>query len=527
MGLHMRTGALRGGLIVSIAALTCLGASLGARAQTSGAPAIVLPAQPDVMIDLGAIAAPAKPADAPPPAAVAPKAPAAAQAPVAPPPPLAQSNIVPASDVQTALAERAARARAEPVVRGTGVALAKQRGAVADFYAARGYQPLWTDGGAWTPAAQSALARLALASEDGLDLRATPPPPTAGDTTADLATADFSLSLAVANYAWQASGGRVDPKTIDRLIDERPSIADTAAILTYVPASLDAGETLRSANPPQPGYAALRDALAALRRGDILPEAGKSATDLENEVLANMERWRWAARTQTTDQIEVNIPDFTVKVTLGGVVVHRARVVVGKPDTPTPVFSNSMQFLEVNPYWNVPQSIIQKEMMPKLAKDPDYLRRLGYEVATSSNGKLTVRQPPGERNALGRIKFMFPNDHAVYLHDTPQRGYFNAAKRDYSHGCVRVDDPFKFAEIVLGSGSGWSEARIKKLIGGKNQTIQLPRHIDIHIEYFTAFIDEGGALRAREDIYGISRKVRAALGLASEVVRAPSRRTTL
>ena len=126
---------------------------------------------------------------------------------------------------------------------------------------------------------------------------------------------------------------------------------------------------------------------------------------------------------------------------------------------------------------------------------------------------MIVRQPPGERNALGRIKFMFPNQHAVYLHDTPTRALFANVTRAYSHGCVRLDQPFKFAEVVLGKENGWTEERARKLIGGKNETIHLPRPIDIHIGYYTAFVDETGKLQLREDIYGHSAKVRAALGL--------------
>ena len=247
------------------------------------------------------------------------------------------------------------------------------------------------------------------------------------------------------------------------------------------------------------------------------PQIGFDPAALEDEIIANMERWRWEPRTQTDDQIEVNIPDYMVKVTFGGQVVHRARVIVGKPDHQTPVFSNRMQFIEVNPYWNVPESIIKNEMMPKLAADPTYLQRMGYEVTYARSGKMIVRQPPGERNALGRIKFMFPNEHAVYLHDTPSRGLFASARRAFSHGCVRVDDPFKFAEVVLGKDSGWTEARVKKLIGGKNQTIPLPKFIDIHIEYFTAFVDGDGKLQTRDDVYGYSRRVKAALGLYGQV----------
>ncbi len=265
--------------------------------------------------------------------------------------------------------------------------------------------------------------------------------------------------------------------------------------------------------------------VAEFQRGKGLPPSGNltqatvaalalgNPARVEDEIIANMERWRWLPRQEASDRIEVNIPDYTVRVTRGGVLVHSARVVVGKPDTPTPIFSNRMQFLEVNPYWNVPQSIIKNEMLPRLAHDPNYLARMGYEVKTNRRGEMTVRQPPGERNALGNIKFMFPNEHAVYLHDTPSRGLFASTRRAFSHGCVRVDQPFRFAEIVMGKNSGWDEQRVKRLIGKGNRTIQLPQHIDVHLEYFTAFVDEAGTLQLREDIYGYSRKVKSALGL--------------
>ena len=251
-------------------------------------------------------------------------------------------------------------------------------------------------------------------------------------------------------------------------------------------------------------------ASGVLTRRTIGILSGGEPADLEDDILANMERWRWMPREMGGDRIEVNIPDYEVTVRVNDAIVHRARVVVGKADTPTPVFSNTMQFLIVNPYWNVPDSIIKKEMLPKLANDPNYLHRLGYEVVYK-RGRMIVRQPPGERNALGRIKFMFPNDHAVYLHDTPSRALFASARRAFSHGCVRVDDPFRLAEVVL--GQGWSEARVKHLIGGAERTVFLARPLPIHIEYFTAFVDDGGRLQVREDVYGYSRRVKLALGL--------------
>jgi murein L,D-transpeptidase YcbB/YkuD len=264
------------------------------------------------------------------------------------------------------------------------------------------------------------------------------------------------------------------------------------------------------------------DAVADFQRSSGLPVSGTLTARtvmalshdqplrLENEILINMERWRWMAHQIEPDQIDVNVPDFTVSLVYGGTVVHTARVVVGKPDTPTPIFSNTMKYVEINPYWDVPQSIIHKEMMPHLAADPNYLQRQGYEV-TMRHGELTVRQPPGPRNALGQIKFMFPNEHAVYLHDTPEKALFADSRRAFSHGCVRVQNPMDLAPLVL--GADWPKARIEKLVGGPNRTVHLPKALPIHIEYFTTWVDAKGALQSRDDVYGYSRKMKVALGL--------------
>ena len=606
----MRTNLSRNAWLgVSLAAMSLVLALPPAKAQ-EGAPAkeLVLPPLPEVSTTpLEAIETPREKAEADPkpaeqPAAVEAAAPAATPepepapvvkaepAPVAPEPAPVQKAQEPAPVVAPVTAavdtvRQSLEAQSKDFVARNPALSRKEREAIAAFYAARAYAPIWSDNGAWTPAAKAVLARLEHAGEDGLDLKATPLPVLQGATDEARASIDLALSLAVVNYARQASGSRVDPQTIAKLITEKPEIADTARILAAVTTTNDAAAALQGFNPQQPGYIALRTKLADMRaekaaaparieagpvlkvgmkdprvplirerfkitadpaapvtdellydtriaaavseyqRDHGLPASGQltartvvelSGGDparLEAEILANMERWRWMPRSYAPERIEVNIPDYTVHVMRDGNEIHRARVIVGKPTTPTPVFSNRMQFIEVNPYWNVPESIIKKEMMPRLAQDPTYLQRMGYEVTTSRSGRMIVRQPPGERNALGRIKFMFPNEHAVYLHDTPTRGLFVNDRRAYSHGCVRVDQPFKFAEIVLGKENGWNEDKVKRLIGGKNQTIHLPRNIEIHIEYFTAFVDPSGKLQLRDDIYGYSRKLKLALGL--------------
>jgi murein L,D-transpeptidase YcbB/YkuD len=231
----------------------------------------------------------------------------------------------------------------------------------------------------------------------------------------------------------------------------------------------------------------------------------------ETLIIANMEMWRWEPREMGQRRVEINVPDFTLRVLDGDDELRRARVIVGKPDTPTPIFSNEIKYILLNPVWRVPDSIVKKEMAPKLADDPDYLTRRGFKV-TRVGDRLEVEQPPGEANALGRILFMFPNEHAVYLHDTPTRGLFATARRAYSHGCIRVEDPARLAELAMGGAArGWTAARFESMVGTAEKTIFLPRSLPIHIEYFTEFVDANGQLRELEDLYGLTGRVAATL----------------
>jgi murein L,D-transpeptidase YcbB/YkuD len=256
---------------------------------------------------------------------------------------------------------------------------------------------------------------------------------------------------------------------------------------------------------------ALTEATAAALDGR--PATGV-ASGRERLILANMEMWRWLPRAMGERRVEVNVPDFSLKLMDGENVVHRARVIVGKPDTPTPIFSNAIQYMLFNPIWRVPDSIIKKEMAPKLAADPDYWARRGYKVTYAGN-HIEVQQPPGEGNALGRMLFLFPNEHAVYLHDTPSRSLFSASFRALSHGCVRVEAPARLAEILMGGAArGWSEARVNSLVGDKERTVALPAPAPIHIEYFTEFVDDSGRLQSRDDVYGLTARVAAALASA-------------
>ncbi|WP_246519703.1 L,D-transpeptidase family protein [Ancylobacter lacus] len=248
-----------------------------------------------------------------------------------------------------------------------------------------------------------------------------------------------------------------------------------------------------------------------------------------NLIISNMERWRWLPHDVAPNYVFVNIPEFLVRIYKDGNVVHQTRVVVGKPENPTPLLSHDMEYLVVNPSWNVPPGIARKEYLPRLAGDPYFLARQGIDVVR--NGKVvdpgavdwsrgtqgySFRQPPGERNALGKIKFMFPNKHSVYLHDTPSRALFAQDRRAFSHGCVRVFEPLKFAEVIFELGmpaDTWNEARISKLLGGSERYVNLKQRFPVHLAYFNAWVNEAGALVTREDIYGIDAQTQSMLGL--------------
>ena len=447
------------------------------------------------------------------------------------------------------------------------------RDALTAFYAGRANIPIWTDASGFNGAGKAVIARLARAEADGLDLSelSIPAPGARMKNPALLARAEVALGQAVLAYAFQASGGRIDPARISPMITAKAAVVDPARALSIVATAADPDTALAGLNPPQKGYRELREELALVRAalGDSGPSAddaeaaklqssgepgalarsrfgadgrgrrmalraqasdvtltaaeadldrgapGTSASRaLEANILANMEMWRWEPRDMGEERIEVNVADFTLRVLRGEETLLNTRIIVGKPEWQTPIFSNSMRYILVNPSWRVPPSIIRKEMLPKLAEDPDYLTRQGFEVVQKGD-TIEVRQPPGERNALGRIAFMFPNEHSVYLHDTPSRELFMASRRAFSHGCVRVDQPMRLAELVM--GGNWSEQRLRSLIGGAERTIFLPRPLPIHIEYFTAFVDDAGTLQTRGDVYGHMQRVESALGLLRKI----------
>jgi murein L,D-transpeptidase YcbB/YkuD len=231
-------------------------------------------------------------------------------------------------------------------------------------------------------------------------------------------------------------------------------------------------------------------------------------------IIANMERWRWVPRDLGSTYVMVNIPDFTLRVVRDEKLVWKTKVVVGKPDLPTPLLTAEMKFITVNPTWNVPPSIIQNEYLPALQQDPQAMERIGLKVEQNRDGTIRIYQPPGDKNALGRIRFNFPNKFLVYQHDTPDKQLFAHDKRAYSHGCMRVENPLKYGEVILGlvlPNEHYTADKLQKMFGGSEININFPTNIPVHLTYQTAFVDDAGKLEVRDDVYGRDQRLLAIL----------------
>jgi murein L,D-transpeptidase YcbB/YkuD len=228
-------------------------------------------------------------------------------------------------------------------------------------------------------------------------------------------------------------------------------------------------------------------------------------------VIVNMERWRWLPRELGAPAIGnayviLNIPDYTLKVMQNGAQVWTTRVVAGKPGVhATPLLTETMKFITVNPTWNVPPSIIYNEYLPAMQQDPNVLQRMGLKLDRNRDGSIHISQPPGEANALGRIRFNFPNKFLVYQHDTPDKHLFAKDERAFSHGCMRVQNPDQYASVLLNitePNAHYTPDRIRGMYGHSEIELKFPTPIPVNITYQTAFVDDAGTLQFRKDVYG-------------------------
>jgi murein L,D-transpeptidase YcbB/YkuD len=250
------------------------------------------------------------------------------------------------------------------------------------------------------------------------------------------------------------------------------------------------------------------------------------------QIELNMERWRWIPRYLGNRYILVNIADFTLRINEDRHSKLRMRVVVGKPYRRTPVFSAKMNYMVINPYWNIPRSLTVEDLLPKIKKNEHYLAQQGirvfedwsrgspemdpvwinWEALGPDHFPYRLRQDPGPQNALGRIKFMFPNRFAVYLHDTPKHSLFQETTRDFSSGCIRTEKPIDLALYLLQDNPQWTrDILLETIESGKRKVVNLRESIPVHLQYWTAWVDENGRLNFRDDIYGRDRPLDRAL----------------
>jgi L,D-transpeptidase YcbB len=414
----------------------------------------------------------------------------------------------------------------------------QDRAGVEAFYRKRDFAPVWVSAGKPLGRVQQAADFLRDVAADGLDPEDYPTLRFSDANPSRLAADELALTNSVVTFVRHASTGRVAFTRVSGSIYFDLKVPDLEQVLEKIAASSDLRDILDSFNPQQPQYKALKAELALARRSQsAAAPKGKSAArgkdrgESKSEagridiIIANMERWRWLPHELGAAYVMVNVPDYTLKVVNLGKTVWSTRIVVGKPGTyATPLLTETMEYITVNPTWNVPPSIIRNEYLPALERDPGALARIGLEVGRNRDGSIRVYQPPGERNALGRIRFNFPNRFLVYQHDTPDKNLFEKTTRAFSHGCMRVQNPDRYAEVLLSLSQpedGYSIQRIRSLYGTGERTINFKNPIPVYVTYQTAFVDDAGKLQTRPDIYGLDKAITNLLKGNSQVADIP------
>ncbi|MBV9970820.1 MAG: L,D-transpeptidase family protein [Xanthobacteraceae bacterium] len=547
--------------------------ALDAPAPDIAAPAVIVPARPtatlappapvQVMpVEAAPAPAPVVPAAAPVPAAT--PAPAAETPAVEAPPaaPLTLDQRI-AQKVQELIGTK-----------GDRILDRKYKAAVEAFYQARSYAPVWIDDGTENKRAKAAAAYLGGVDADGLDPVDYIVPSFAGDEAAlaeaelkmtasvllyarhastgrihySRVSPDILYNLVTPEPA-EVLGKIIEAKNVAQALDGfEPPHAAYKALKAKLAEARGGGASGRISNGQalkvgmdDPRVTTLRarfglpaasdttydkalaDAVRDYQKQRNLKQTGvfdNTVVDALNGprreheadiIIANMERWRWMPRDLGKAYVMVNIPEYILRVYDHGSLAWQTRVVVGLGGAKaTPLLTETMKYITVNPTWHVPQSIVHHEYLPALAQDPTVLARMGLYVSYGRDGSVSITQPPGAGNALGRIRFNFPNKFSVYQHDTPDKYMFAHERRAYSHGCMRVQDPDKYAEVLLhiaNPGEGYTAERIRAMYGAGERDIQLQYQIPVHLTYQTAYVDGGGHLVIREDIYGRDAKL--------------------
>jgi len=425
---------------------------------------------------------------------------------------------------------------------------AKDLAALEAFYAQRSGSSVWITPMGFSAKAQSVINEIGKADDWGLSASAFELPP-AGDLpkTADAqAIAEIKLDLAVLKYARFARGGRIDPSSLSELIDQQPPLLDPKVVLTEIAASSTPDKYLQSLHPKHEQFQRLRQALLKTRSaGDDEDVAAKKPANEQDiqRILINMERWRWMPADLGTVYVQDNVPEFMMYVVKNGKTIHSDKIVVGQRNYATPIFSADMQTIVFNPEWTVPPTIVRENLLPNLRSGgwfgggTSILSEHGLQVkyngrtvdpgsinwSSVNMANIAFTQAPGPTNVLGKLKFLYPNKHTVYMHDTIKQNLFNQQVRAIGHNCIRMERPSKFAEVLLAEDKGWDAKKIQDLLDkGYNSSVNLDHPIPVHTTYFTAAVDNQGKLMSFADIYALDRKVAPIVGGRTIASAAPA-----
>jgi murein L,D-transpeptidase YcbB/YkuD len=410
---------------------------------------------------------------------------------------------------------------------------------VRKFYAHTSGAPVWVNNRGATKIAMQAINVVRSATQHGLradsyrfdDLQRAAETirkmyARAPDRTRQIGELEVGLTAALLSLARDVALGRAD-------LVETPGWKPARRAPNFVDSLHKAREGrltawLDTIRPPHPGYVALQKALAKLRTEREATQGPSPIDDRIRLVERNLNRWRFLPDDLGERHFLINIPQFQLVAREAGKQVLEMRVVVGRPADKTPIFSDEMESVVFSPYWNIPERIAQSETAPAVLRDSEYLARQNIEVLrASSNGlepieaedvdwenpealrRVVLRQQPGPGNALGSVKFLFPNPFDVYVHDTPADRLFTRPSRAFSHGCIRVEQPETLARYVLRDQPEWDAQRISIAMGlGSERHVKLNRKIPVHIVYFTAWVDEQGHLQFAPDVYKYDQPVR-------------------
>jgi murein L,D-transpeptidase YcbB/YkuD len=416
-----------------------------------------------------------------------------------------------------------------------------EHAALMAFYEARVFAPLWTaPQTGFTPGASAVAAEIKRSKDWGLDPRDFALPVGLGGESAaaqspeEMAAAEIKLSLAILKYGRYARGGRIinPSEQLSSYLDRRPQLLKPRAILDGIATSDQPDAYLHNLNPKHPQFERLRQKYLALA-----PHSKQQSAEAKR-LLANMEEWRWMPEDMGDLYVWNNIPEYTQRVMKDGEVARKEAIVTGQTDKQTPIFSRQLRKITFKPTWIVPDSIKVRELLPNLMSGGSLMRQWGLEVlrdgepvnwrkidwSATDIRNFEVIQPNGPKSVMGKVKFSFPSQHTVFMHDALERDkwMFHASKRTYSHGCMRVQNPVGLAEILLREDKGWDVAKVRDILnkGGNNNELPIERKIMVHMTYFTALVDDDGKLHTFADVYGHERRITLALeGKWNQIVK--------